>query len=67
MPNALAGVRCHMMMRRVEMTEQKSAVSILVEACADICDNYCKYPESCSSEDELEEHCERCPMNKIFE
>lgn len=47
--------------------DKKSAVGILVEACAGICDNICKFRDQCNNEDELFEHCENCPMNLILE
>lgn len=31
------------------------------------CDEYCKYPNTCKSQDELEEKCEECPLNKLAE
>ena len=34
-----------------------------------ICDNYCKYPEIYSNEEEedkLYEHCDKCPLNKLM-
>ena len=31
-----------------------------------ICDSYCKWPEICGSQEELEdEHCEGCPMQEL--
>ena len=29
------------------------------------CDMHCKYPEQCSSQEELDEYCSRCPLDKI--
>ena len=31
------------------------------------CDNYCKYPGICSNQDELDQVCDECPMNEMFE
>lgn len=39
----------------------------LEELTGEFCDNYCKYPNSCSSEDELDIVCEQCPMNRMVE
>lgn len=36
------------------------------EVPAKICDSYCKWPEVCGSQEELEgEHCESCPMQDL--
>lgn len=38
----------------------------VAEFSAKICDSYCKWPEVCGSQGELEdEHCERCPMQEL--
>ena len=31
------------------------------------CDNYCKYPGTCSTQDELDAICDVCPMNRVVE
>lgn len=36
---------------------------ILEELTAEMCDGYCKWPNLCKNEDELDEHCAKCPMN----
>lgn len=34
---------------------------------SEFCDRYCKYPYICKDEDALDEVCDGCPMNKLFE
>lgn len=34
---------------------------------AKLCDGYCMYPQVLTSQDALEEKCERCPMAKLME
>lgn len=42
------------------LEQQVEAVS------AKICDSYCKWPEVCGSQEDLEgEHCESCPMHEL--
>ncbi|MBQ1577301.1 MAG: hypothetical protein IIZ83_10095 [Oscillospiraceae bacterium] len=57
------------------MTKEPSAVTIIADACEDICNNYCKYPDLYSAryadEDEanarmMEEICDHCPLNRIL-
>lgn len=31
------------------------------------CDNYCKFPEVCREQEELEEKCNNCPIVKLVE
>ena len=31
------------------------------------CDKYCKYPYVIKKQDELDDICENCPMNELFE
>ncbi len=31
------------------------------------CDNYCKYPYICESEEHMEGICDECPLNKLAE
>ena len=39
------------------------AIPILIEETAEkFCDNYCKYPYVCKTQDELDEVCEQCVM-----
>lgn len=43
---------------------RKNPVEELTE---EICDNLCKYPVSDMTQDELDEKCERCIVNRIVE
>lgn len=47
------------------MDEIKTVSELFVLITEQMCDNYCKFPEQCSSEDELMEHCENCPMTRL--
>lgn len=31
-----------------------------------ICDDYCKWPDECSNQEELTEKCNDCPLNNIL-
>ena len=39
----------------------------LEQAAAELCDNYCKYPNKILDEDKLDEVCMKCPLNKMFD
>jgi len=55
------------------MSYMKAIHEILEEVREDICDNYCKYEDVIKNvhmTDEeydkwIEEHCEKCPLNKL--
>lgn len=42
----------------------KTAVEELQE---NFCDNFCKYPHICGSQEDLEDKCNSCPLNMISE
>lgn len=31
------------------------------------CDNYCKHADTVGNQDELDDICDKCPMNELFE
>lgn len=31
------------------------------------CDNYCKYPYICETEEEIDGICDKCPLNELAE
>ena len=35
------------------------------EALEMMCDKFCQWPVVCASQDELNKHCDECPMNNI--
>ena len=35
------------------------AVGAVIEK---VCDHYCRYPKECSSQEELDEHCDNCEL-----
>ena len=37
-------------------------VELSEEAVSEICDHYCKHPLICTSDEELQDICERCPL-----
>lgn len=39
----------------------------LEQAASELCDNYCKFPDLISDEDELDAVCMKCPLNKVFD
>lgn len=41
---------------------EREAAEILGEFCG----HYCKWPERCRDEDELDGHCGRCALAKVF-
>lgn len=43
----------------------KTITRMLEEVAAEICDEYCKYPNELASQEELEKICEKCPLEKI--
>lgn len=51
------------------MSEQPRTVAgLLSDIAADICNNYCKYPERYSEKEyerQLNEVCSSCPLNKL--
>lgn len=44
------------------MSKEKTISQILEEVANSICDDYCKFPNECKSEEELYEICEDCPQ-----
>lgn len=46
--------------------KKKTIYKIMEEVVTEMCDKYCKYPESVKEEDELYEICEKCPLNKLI-
>lgn len=40
----------------------ESIISMLTKTAEEICDGYCKYPGSCTSDEELQDICEQCPI-----
>ena len=40
---------------------------VLEDLTGEFCDNYCKFPCEISDQDKLDEVCEKCPMNKMFD
>lgn len=49
------------------MSEKVTINGLLNKLAADICDNYCKYQERYSEDEEeqLLKHCEDCPLNVL--
>lgn len=45
------------------MENEKTVTGLLEEISDEFCDNYCKHRDK--SEEELDEICEQCPLNKI--
>ena len=37
------------------------------EIVEEFCDDYCKFPFTCSNEEDLRERCEQCPIVKLVE
>jgi len=42
-------------------------VTTLEEMCELMCDNYCRYPDTVASQEELDDICESCPLNDLQE
>ena len=42
--------------------------NILVEVIEEMCDKYCKYPDSYDEDDDMmyDERCNNCPLNKLI-
>lgn len=36
------------------------------DALEKMCDDYCKWPMECQTQEQLDIHCEDCPMNTLF-
>lgn len=45
---------------------QELISDIVNEVVSEMCDGFCHWPFVCASEDELDEHCDKCPLNKLF-
>lgn len=46
--------------------DKENVVGIIEAVCDDICNNYCKYTEQAfTDQDELNEICENCPLNRL--
>lgn len=35
------------------------------EVCEDICDHYCRFPRECDTQEELDSHCQLCPLMRL--
>jgi hypothetical protein len=49
--------------------KQECVVDIIRKVVEEMCDKHCKFPEQYSEEDEeklYEEHCNNCPLNKLW-
>jgi hypothetical protein len=49
--------------------KQECVVDIIRKVVEEMCDKHCKLPEQYSEEDEeklYEEHCNNCPLNKLW-
>ena len=49
----------------VKEPKEKTISQILEEVASSICDDYCKFPNECKSEEELYEICEDCPLGRL--
>lgn len=49
----------------VKDAETEKITDTLRQIGAEICDHYCKYPQNCTSDEELEDHCCECPIVKL--
>lgn len=50
--------------------KEKTVTQIIAEACAAICDNYCKYPVIMDAEEWVESYldiCDKCPLCRLME
>ena len=45
---------------------QELISDIVDEVVSEMCDGFCHWPFVCANEDELDEHCDKCPLNKLF-
>ena len=43
----------------------KTITGMLEEIAAEICDDYCKYPNEVASQEELNKICAKCPLERI--
>lgn len=47
-----------------DKTDGSSVVQIIEAVCDEICRHYCRYAYN-GTQDELDEHCNDCPLNKL--
>lgn len=48
-------------------SKPKGIITIIQEACEDMCNNYCKYKEkSWKDNNEISEECKCCPLNRLL-
>lgn len=38
---------------------------VIEEVISDMCDGFCHWPFVCANEDELEKHCDSCPLVRL--
>lgn len=50
------------------METEKLALGAIKEVASDICDNYCKWPETIEpdKEEELYKICDECPFDRLY-
>lgn len=48
-------------------TDKKPITKEIEELSGEFCDKYCKYACLVDNEEQLEEICNKCPMNKLFD
>lgn len=51
-----------------ESKREQSITEIIVSVCEDICDNYCKYRETCDDNAECEpiRNGQKCPLDRLM-
>lgn len=61
------GERFHIKrLEEMEIREKnpETAVSILNDVARELCGHYCRYPVSCTTDEELHDKCDECPVVK---
>lgn len=47
------------------MSKMSNLASVLDEVKQNICDKYCRFPYEVEDQEQMDELCERCPLNKL--
>lgn len=45
---------------------EKTVMQQIEEIMSETCDNYCRFPIEAADEDELELHCDKCPLVNLL-
>lgn len=58
---------CGKTVRSAPIAHERCTTRLIKEVSNDICDNYCRHARSEMNEDEVENICGNCPLNRLYQ